>query len=203
MYLIIGLGNPGHEYQNTRHNLGFKTLDSLSCDWEKKFDSLSCKTEIQGKEVLIPVNESTLQKKFDSLTCRTQIQDKEAILAKPQTFMNLSGKAVVGLTNFYKTEELIVIHDEMDIPLGTIKISKNKNSGGHKGVQSIIDSIGSKEFVRIRIGIGRPNKAVSQFVLEDFDEKDYELAQESIKKASEAIKEIISNGYEIAASKYN
>ena len=176
MYLITGLGNPGKEYQNTRHNLGFMTLDLLASDWEEKFDALICKTQISNRDV---------------------------VLAKPQTFMNLSGKAISQIMNFYKIKDLIVIHDEMDIDLGKIKISENKNSGGHKGVQSIIDLIGTKEFIRIRIGIGKSKNQASEFVLGEFHEEQKTLIQESVEKAVGALKEIIENGYNSAANKYN
>ncbi|HNZ83885.1 MAG TPA: aminoacyl-tRNA hydrolase [Candidatus Pacearchaeota archaeon] len=176
MYLIAGLGNPGKEYQNTRHNLGFMALDLLASDWEEKFDALISKTQISNKDV---------------------------VLVKPQTFMNLSGKAISQIMNFYKIKDLIVIHDEMDIDLGKVKISENKNSGGHKGVQSIIDLLGTKEFIRIRIGIGRSKDQASEFVLGEIHEEQKTLIQKSIEEAIGALKEIIENGYNSAANKYN
>lgn len=176
MHLVAGLGNPGQEYQNTRHNLGFMTLDLLGSEWQEKFDALICKTQISGQDV---------------------------VLAKPQTFMNLSGKAISQITNFYKIKDLIVVHDEMDIDLGQIKISQNKNSGGHKGVQSIIDLLGTKEFIRIRIGIGKSMNPTSEFVLKEFKENEKGLIDQSVKKAADAIEEIIKNGYNSAATKYN
>lgn len=176
MYLIAGLGNPGKEYQNTRHNLGFMALDLLASDWEEKFDALISKTQISNKDV---------------------------VLVKPQTFMNLSGKAISQIMNFYKIKDSIVIHDEMDIDLGKVKISENKNSGGHKGVQSIIDLLGTKEFIRIRIGIGRSKDQASEFVLGEIHEEQKTLIQKSIEEAIGALKEIIENGYNSAANKYN
>jgi PTH1 family peptidyl-tRNA hydrolase len=176
MYIVVGLGNPGDNYQKTRHNLGFLVLDNLGSDWQEKFDALICKTSISGNDV---------------------------VLVKPQTFMNLSGKAVNQVMSFYKANDLIVVHDEMDIDTGLIKISKQKNSGGHKGVQSIIDLIGTNDFIRIRIGIGRPNNIVENHVLGKPTQEEQTLIDKGVESATDALKEIIQNGYDIAANKYN
>lgn len=176
MHIIVGLGNPGENYQKTRHNIGFLVLDNLGSEWQEKFDALMCKTSINGNDV---------------------------VLVKPQTFMNLSGKAVSQIMNFYKTSNLIVIHDEMDIDAGLIKVSKQKNSGGHKGVQSIIDLIGTNDFIRIRIGIGRPKNIGADHVLSNPSEEEQEAINKGIKDATNALKEIILNGYDKTANKYN
>src|SRR4051812_41840778 len=127
MYIIVGLGNPGKKYEQTRHNLGFRVLDLLAGEsgWENKYDSL-----------------------FKKL--------KDVILAKPQTFMNKSGEAVAQISKFYPDAQLIVIHDELDLPLGSIKIQKDVSAAGHNGVQSIIDTLGTKDFIRVRLGTDNP-----------------------------------------------
>lgn len=146
--LIIGLGNPGEEYENTRHNIGFIILDKMAEMFNGRF---------------------SINKKFSAMTCETKIDGKKVILAKPQTFMNSSGKSVLAIKNFYrlKPENIIVAHDDKDIPSGEYKIQSNRSSAGHNGVQSIIDCFGTKNFSRLRIGI-KPRKDVadtSKFVL--------------------------------------
>ena len=158
MKLIIGLGNPGIEYQKTRHNAGFLTLDKIVSNFQ------------------FPI--SNFQSKFNAEISQDIIDDEKVMLIKPQTFMNNSGQAVKTILDYYKInpEDIIVIHDDLDIPLGEFKISKNKNSGGHKGVQSIIDCLGTKDFTRIRIGIGAESGVqvltckipTEKFVLEKF-----------------------------------
>ncbi len=134
--LVLGLGNPGKEYENTRHNAGFILLDQLQKKW-----SFPC---------------FKLEKKFDADISEGFQTGRKIILAKPQTFMNLSGKSVKKFLDFYKMipEEIVVIHDDLDIAMGTLKIATNSSSAGHNGVQSIIDKIGTQEFRRMRIGIG-------------------------------------------------
>ncbi len=178
MYLIVGLGNPGKQYELTRHNLGFRMLDLLAGGeaWENKYESQIIKT--------------------DSL-----------ILAKPQTYMNNSGTAVKEILKFYPGAELIVIHDELDFPLGTIKIMKNISAAGHNGVQSIIDEIGTKDFIRIRLGIDNPEVRqqipADAFVLQKFTENEESIVKEILEKTKDAIDLIQRDGLEIAQSKYN
>ena len=159
MKLIIGLGNPGEEYKKTRHNAGFLTMDKIADDFQ------------------FPVSSS----KFNAEISQGIIANEKTILAKPQTFMNNSGQAVKAILDYYKikSEDIIIIHDDLDIPLGEYKISKNKNSGGHKGVQSIIDYLGTKDFTRIRIGIAIENKKTptEKFVLERFGEEEMEIVE--------------------------
>ncbi len=154
MKLIIGLGNPGEEYEKTRHNAGFLAVDKIVSNSE--YQLLSVK------------------QKFNAEISQGAINNEKTILAKPQTFMNNSGQAARAILDYYKinAEDIIVIHDDLDIPLGEFKISKNKNSGGHKGVQSIIDHLGTKDFMRIRIGINVENKKTptEKFVLGRFGE---------------------------------
>lgn len=152
MKLIIGLGNPGKQYENTRHNAGFILLDKIQKDFsfsefklEKKFDA-----EISGGILhypLLPSGEGA----------RRADEGRKALLIKPQTFMNLSGESVRKILEFYKLSpaDIVVIHDDLDIKLGTFKIATNSSSAGHNGVQNIIDTLGTQEFQRLRIGIGQ------------------------------------------------
>lgn len=154
MTIIIGLGNPKEKYNNTAHNIGFDVIDKLA------------------RENDFP--EFKLSKKFNALTS----EKNKTILAKPQTFMNESGKSVKAIVNFYKTKDLIVIHDDIDLILGRMKTSKNSGSAGHKGVESIIRELGTKDFTRIRIGIqpekGKPAK-IEKYVLQKLSKEQREL----------------------------
>lgn len=178
MILIIGLGNPGNQYQATRHNLGFMVLDELQ--------------ELAG----FPAFE--FAKKFNGLVSQGILAENEAVLLKPQTFMNESGKAVKAIANFYKikAKDIYVVQDEADVDLGKIKISQNANSAGHKGVQSIINELGTKDFLRFRIGIDSKspdyqNRINSQgleaVVLENFNSEEIPLLNDTIKKTAETI----------------
>lgn len=165
--IIIGLGNPGKKYNNTRHNIGFEIIDQLA--EEKNFPQFR------------------LSKKFNAL-----ISEKgNIILAKPQTFMNRSGKSVRAIKSFYKRKELIIIHDDIDLLLGKVRVSKNRGGAGHKGVESIIKELGTKDFTRVRVGIqpekGKPSN-VERFVLQRFRKGEIEkLKQEVIKKLSQIL----------------
>ena len=165
--IIIGLGNPGKKYLNTRHNVGFEVIDQFA------------------KESKFP--EFKLAKKFNALVSK----EKETILAKPQTFMNNSGQSVKALFSFYKPKELIIIHDDIDLPLGKIRVSKNRGSAGHKGVESIIKELGTKDFTRIRIGI-QPEKDIPQnverFVLQKFKKQEKELIKSAVQQAISELK---------------
>ena len=175
MNLIIGLGNPGEEYKKTRHNAGFLTLDGLVLS--NKYQVLST------------------QLKFNAEISQSIIDDEKIILAKPQTFMNNSGQSVKAIVDYYKIklEDIIVIHDDLDISLGEYKISKNKNSGGHKGVQSIIDYLGTKDFMRIRIGIMIENKKTptEKFVLERFSGEELDVIEDVIDEICKEIQILI------------
>ena len=170
--IFTGLGNPGPKYKNTRHNIGFEIIDHFA------------------KENNFP--EFKLSKKFNSLVSENTLNNKRILLAKPQTFMNNSGKAVKSLTSFYKSSEIIIIHDDIDLLLGVIKVIKNRGSAGHKGIESIIKELGNKDFTRIRIGI-QPEKIkpknTERFVLQKFSLKERKtITKESVK----TIKEIIN-----------
>ena len=175
MIIIIGLGNPGQEFKNTRHNIGFEVLDKIK--EENDFPDFA------------------FSKKFNAQISEGILNQEKTILAKPQTFMNDSGKSVKQLTDYYKVKEkaLIVIHDDIDVALGKIKISEDSSSAGHKGVQSIIDKLKTKDFYRFRIGIlptkGKPEET-EKFVLKKFTKKEKEIIKETIKKIAEKISQI-------------
>ena len=185
MFLIIGLGNPGEKYKNTWHNLGFLALNELS------------------KKLCLP--DFKLSKKFEAETTEGVLNEEKIILAEPQTFMNNSGKSARLLNKIYKTppENIIIAHDDIDLPFGKIKISKGKSSGGHKGVESIIKSLGTEDFIRVRIGIlpekGKP-KNVEDFVLKKINA---EAIKEVAANAAEAIEKIVTEGPEKAMNECN
>jgi PTH1 family peptidyl-tRNA hydrolase len=183
MILIVGLGNPGNEYENTRHNLGFMAIDEL-----KEFYGFP---------------EFEFAKKFNGLVSQGILAENEAILLKPQTYMNESGKAVKAVSSFYKipVTNIYVVHDEADVPLGQIKVSQNVTSAGHRGVQSIIDEFNSKDFSRFRIGIDSDDpsyrKALAQgeglenVVLKNFSEQEKPAIEDSLKQVVELIPQTI------------
>ena len=193
MILIVGLGNPGKKYQKTRHNLGFRVVDEIAANFQFS-PALSQKGGVQSI--------------FNVKISKGEIANKKIILAKPQTFMNLSGKAVKKLISNIQnlTSKLWIIHDDIDIPLGEIRIVKNRSSAGHKGVESIIKELGTKNFVRFRIGIqpkfGKP-KNPERFVLQKFNKEEEKIVKEVIKKTAEAIEMILKEKIEKAMSKFN
>ena len=184
-YLITGLGNPGREYRLTRHNVGFMAIDALVKEW-----SLTTQ-KIQSKAIITTGN----------------IKGNKVILAKPQTYMNLSGQAVSGLMNFYKIslDHLLVIHDDIDLPFGTIRIRPGGGSAGQKGVGSIIERLGTQEFARMRLGVGRPPGQMesADYVLQSFSKEDEEFLKGFLLKAGEAAEEFIIQGLNAAMNKFN
>jgi len=177
MYLIIGLGNPGTKYENTRHNAGFMVLDELAKEnWQssKKCKGLTQKIELEGKEIL---------------------------LLKPQTYMNLSGEAVRSCMDFYNIdpEKIWVIYDDIDLELGVVRVRKEGSSGGHKGVESLIRNLSTPAFARFRIGVKTEQKNViptEDFVLQNFTDEEKKIIQNSIEKTIELIKKSIREGIE-------
>ncbi|MDP3057039.1 MAG: aminoacyl-tRNA hydrolase [bacterium] len=175
MKLIIGLGNPGEKYKKTRHNAGFMALDKIAANFP--LDSA------RGKQL-----------KFNAEISEGMIDGEKIILAKPQTFMNESGKAVKAIADYYKINvaDIIVIHDDLDIQLGKYKIARGRTSAGHKGVQSIIDALETKDFTRIRIGIGIEDKPLDklgakqiltkEFVLENFTAEEQKIINAVVEK---------------------
>ena len=186
MKIFVGLGNPGTEYAKTKHNVGFMLADKLAKDlnaenWREKFNALVAETFYNGEKILI---------------------------VKPQTFMNLSGEAVGALTNFYKVpaENLIVAHDDMDLPVGMIRLRPKGSGGGHHGIESIIQHLGGeKNFPRVRIGVGRPpeNWSVNNHVLSPFNADDAEKISDAIENLIPAVKCIFSDGIDMAMNKFN
>ncbi len=175
MHLIIALGNPGQQYENTRHNAGFLVLDEL--------------------QKSLGFSQFEKNSKFDALICEKNLDGEKIILAKPQSFMNRSGEVVRKIMDFYKIpkENLLVLHDDLDINIGAFKISTDSSAAGHNGVQSVIDNLGSQQFKRIRIGIEGSEKKKDRiipgevFVLQDFSVE--ELG--AIKKLAEEIEKEI------------
>ena len=185
MYLIVGLGNPEEEYSKTRHNMGFNTINKIA----QKYN--------------IEVNKN----KFQGLCENAIIEDKKVILIKPQTYMNLSGNCVKEFVDFYKVkkEEVLVIYDDMDIEPGKIKIRKKGSSGGHNGMKSIIKMLGTEEFPRIRVGIGRPKYSGDEinYVIGAIPEEDITKLEDGIELAQKAVIEILRNGIDSAMNKMN
>lgn len=186
MKLIVGLGNPGIEYQFTPHNLGFLTVDRLANDAGVEVRNRNCR----------------------ALTARAVIEEQQVLLAKPETYMNLSGMAVRELVERYEADpgkDLIVIYDELDLPLGKIRIRQRGGSAGHNGMESIIGALGSQEFLRIRLGIG-PEKKVSdgaRYVLAPFRKQQLKLVDEILATANEAVKVILREGPATAMNRFN
>jgi len=184
MYIIAGLGNPGKEYTGTRHNTGYDTLDYLA----EKHNVILNKL------------------KFNSVYGETSINGEKVMLVKPVTYMNRSGIAIQEIINFYKIplENLIVIYDDIDIPVGTLRIRPSGSPGTHNGMKSITAQMGSGNFPRIRVGIGRnPDMDLADYVLQKFSADDREKIKPIMEKAVEAAIEIIINGTDSAMQKYN
>jgi len=183
--LIVGLGNPGKSYAAHRHNVGFGVIDLMA-------DRL-------GIEVK--------QRSFGALTGKGELERERIILAKPQTFMNLSGDAACPLLRYYKLpdEELIVIHDDIDIELGRLKIARGAGHGGHNGVRSIVEALGDNDFYRVRMGIGRPTGKMdaADYVLRAFDEDETATAEKMIINAADAVGVLITEGLEAAQQRYH
>ena len=185
MYLIIGLGNPENEYANTRHNMGFDTINKLA------------------NKNNIEVNNN----KFKGLYGTGIIQGKKVILLKPQTYMNLSGESVKEIVKFYhiKPEEIIIIYDDIDTEKGNIRIRKKGGPGSHNGMKSVVENLNTTDFGRIRVGIGKPEnkRDMINYVIGKVPEEEQKILQEGVNKATEAIEEILKNGIDIAMNKFN
>jgi len=205
MKVIVGLGNPGEKYEKTRHNLGFMVLDRFLKDFKNVSESVWSEKE-KFKSRLFEINFRSQKGK-----------EEKIILAKPKTYMNNSGLAVSLLLSYFKLQpfDIWVVHDDIDLPLGSIRIRLGGSSGGHKGVASIIDSIGTEKFWRFRLGIGHPKKIqdsksktqnlrkVDDFVLSSFTQKEAGELRKVIKQGSKAIAEALENGLDKAMNKFN
>lgn len=185
MYIVVGLGNPGREYENTRHNAGFIVIDKLA----NKYN--------------IDIN----KEKHKALVGMGIIEGEKVILVKPQTFMNLSGEAVREIVDFYKEDikNVIVIFDDIDLPVGTIRIKSKGSAGTHNGIKSIVKELSSQEFKRVKIGIGSPlgNMDLVNHVLGKFSNEEFETINISTNKAIDAVVTIIKDGILKAMNEYN
>lgn len=185
VFLLIGLGNPGREYRENRHNIGFMVIDRLAADAGVKL------TRVQNR----------------ALTGSGMLGQAKVIFAKPQTYMNLSGESVSGLMRFYKVppEHLMVIHDDIDLPFGMLRLRPGGGSAGQKGVQSIIERIGSQDFPRLRFGIGRPagSKGGADYVLKNFSSEEQKEMPFMIDAAAAAVRLFITDGLDAAMNRYN
>ena len=185
MYIVVGLGNPENEYSNTRHNMGFDTINKLA----KQYNIEISKTNFKGQYGT------------------GIIENEKVILLKPQTYMNLSGESVKEIINFYKinTDQLIIIYDNIDIEAGTIKLRKTGGPGNHNGMKSVINEIETQKFPRIRVGIGKPEHKgdLINYVIGKIPENEKEILDKGTTLAKDAIVEIIKNGIDIAMNKFN
>lgn len=186
MYLIAGLGNPTKEYADTRHNIGFDVIDVIA--------------KMHG----IPV----LEKKHRAIIGKGYINGCKVILAKPQTYMNLSGESIKEIVNYYKMEadtDLVVIYDDVSLPLGQLRIRKKGSAGGHNGMKSIIAGLGQDVFPRIKMGVGEKPKEydLADYVLGHFTQKERKVMDESARKAADAVSLILKGELDAAMNAYN
>lgn len=184
-YLIAGLGNPGREYQTSRHNVGFMLVDRLAA--------------------LLGVAFSRVE--HQALVTRGEHAGRRVVLVKPQTYMNLSGRSVGALARFYKVpvQNLLVVYDDVDLPLGVLRLRPGGGSAGQKGMKSIIEALGTQEFPRLRIGVERPpgRMAAADYVLQDFSKAQATLLPELLDRAADAALLFVTEGLEAAMNRYN
>ena len=184
-YLIIGLGNPGREYEHTRHNVGFRCLEAFAAKHGASFGQKQARARIA-----------------DGSFC-----EKRFTLAMPQTYMNLSGESVGSLVNFYKVpvEKLIIVADDLDTPFGSLRLRMKGSAGGQNGLKSIIQHLGTQDFARVRFGIGRPPGKMSgaDYVLSAFPKTDEPLVLEMVDRTVKALEIWLCNGIELAMTRYN
>ncbi|MFN8425293.1 MAG: aminoacyl-tRNA hydrolase [Anaerolineales bacterium] len=184
-FLFIGLGNPGREYANTRHNFGFMAIDRLA----------------------VRLNARGMKVQSKAIVMDSKYEDHKLILAKPQTFMNLSGQSVQGLAHFYKipNENLMILSDDLDLPFGTIRIRASGGPGGQRGLSSILEKLGTKDIPRMRLGIGRPPGRMdpADYVLQNFSRDDLKSLSELLDRAADAALEFVVNGLNAAMNKFN
>ena len=182
MKLVVGLGNPGSEYENTRHNIGYMFLNYITD--EKKFK---------------------LNKKFNAMEYETIIDNEKVLFIKPLTFMNSSGDAVVKYVNFYKLtlDDVLIIQDDLDMPLGKYKLLFNHGDGGHNGIKNIILNLGSREFLRLKIGISRADINTKDYVLGKFTKEESKIVDETFKKFDCFINDYMKLNRDILMGKYN
>ena len=184
-FLLVGLGNPGKDYIGTRHNIGFMVLDHLAEKFDVTFSRM----------------------KHKAVIAETRHRGNKVILAKPQTYMNRSGESVKAMMNFYKlpAKNLLVIYDDVDLDLGSLRIRPKGGSGGHKGMKSIIERMGNHEFPRFRLGIGRPpgKMQAAGYVLQDFSDNEKDLLEITMRRAEDAVISFMVNGIQDAMTTFN
>ena len=185
-WMIVGLGNPGSQYEKTRHNVGFRSIELLAGKLRTKIDRL----------------------KFKALIRSVDYQGQKLLLVEPQTYMNLSGAAVSALASYYKVkpERILVIFDDISLPVGKIRIRKDGSAGGHNGIKSIIQSLGTDQFPRVKVGVGakpHPDYDLADWVLSKFSALEEKNLQPALENAAEAALMVIEQGTEKAASAFN
>jgi PTH1 family peptidyl-tRNA hydrolase len=185
MFLIAGLGNPGREFRNSRHNIGFMLINCLAERLETTFSRMESK----------------------ALVTKSKYQGRSIVLAKPQTYMNLSGQAIGSLVRFYKIplENLLVLYDDVDLPFGRIRIRPAGGSAGHKGMESIINQLGTQDFPRLRFGVGRPpgSKGAASYVLKNFSGDDVDFLPQFLDRGTDAVLTYIVDGLDPAMNRFN
>lgn len=185
VHLVVGLGNPGSTYKRTRHNVGFMVVDQIAQDFSI----------------------ALVKQKFDTVFGRGSVDDVEVVLAKPMAFMNRSGPQVHKIAKYYRilSEDMLVVHDDIDLAFGRIKIKEKGGDGGHKGVRSIIDAFGGGDFVRLRIGVGRPEAGINaaDHVLGKFSLKETKVLHRIITEARDAVGTILCKGAKEGMNRFN
>ncbi|WP_058486511.1 aminoacyl-tRNA hydrolase [Defluviitalea phaphyphila] len=185
MFAVIGLGNPGNKYDTTRHNVGFKVIERLAYE----------------------NNINLNKKKHHAIIGEGIIGEEKVVLAKPQTYMNLSGQSVIEIINWYKIDKsnIIIVYDDISLPLGALRIRTKGSAGGHNGIKNIISHLNSQEFLRVKVGVGEkpPGWDLADYVLSHFTKEEMKYITESIKKACDAIETIIKEGSVAAMNKFN
>jgi peptidyl-tRNA hydrolase, PTH1 family len=182
--IVVGLGNPGNQYKETRHNIGFLVVDELARRWNASPWKRRLEAEVSEHRAIGPV-----------------------LLVKPQTFMNLSGVSVREIAKFYKTPstDIIVVHDDLDLPAGRLRIRERGGAGGHRGIESILSHLGTDEFVRVRFGVGRPPEGweSADYVLGRFSADELPMIREAVVKAADAVEDILKEGAAPAMNRFN
>ena len=184
-FLLIGLGNPGREYKDNRHNVGFMLID----------------------RVAVRLNARGMKLQSKAIVTTATYEENKLILAKPQTYMNLSGHSVQGLAHFYKIplENILVAHDDLDLPFGTLRVRPGGGPGGQKGLASTIEQLGTKDIPRLRLGIGRPPGRMdpAAYVLQDFSKDEMKELSSILDRAADAVLTFVTDGLDKAMNKYN
>lgn len=194
MHLIVGLGNPGAEYSRTRHNIGWTALDELARRYDMRIERKQGEARVGGGSLPLP----------DGGMARV-------LLAKPQTYMNLSGRAVASLLHFYRIDKskLLVVTDDLNLPLGKLRLRASGSDGGHNGLKSIEQSLSSREYSRLRIGVGAPpdeerrERGTANFVLRPFSSEELPAVEEAIARAADCIEAFVTRGVETAMNEFN